>query len=555
MKPRLVAIPARPAVRVYLRRSKGDDQQTHSIDVQRSGCARFAAGLSINFGERVEYLDDDRAGDDFLGRPELKRLLDEARPGDVVICRDQSRIGRKATQTTLVIEELVQERGARLFFYADRREVAMTNALDSAMVFVPGIAHQTELESIRKRTAEALQERVRSGRLAGGRCYGYRNIQNPDREGRRKNTVAVVDPEQAKIVLRIFTWYSEGRGLVWIAKRLNAEHVTTPSYGNRGTGSWAPSAIRSMLKNVRYIGLHVHGRVERSRKGGRRLTIRADESRVIRIDVPEWRIIPEPLWNAVQARFAAQAHLVAARGNPWRAGHPRHPLSGLGRCARCGGPITVTTTKRGRNTIQAYSCAYAKKRGETVCNVSIRQPRDVVERAIVAYLLDNVLTPQILEQITARVVELAQQDCRRDAVPVERLEEELSKLRKEQKRYAAAVAEASDVPDLLAELRKRQERIRSLEATIATARAAPGAARIALDTLAGEIAGAFERLRQGLVGSPDEARQALRALFPRGLYFEPEGNHWAVTGAPRIEMPVTSPAFATPAGFEPAFVA
>jgi site-specific DNA recombinase len=322
--------------------------------------------------------------------------MKDALPGDVVVCRDQSRIGRKATQTTLVIEELVQERRARLFYYAERREVSMGTATDSAMVHMRGTGHQMELEANRSRTAEALRKRVLGGKLAGGRCYGYLNVQHPDSDGRRKNTVAVGQDEQAKVVLQIFTWYAEGRGLVWIAKRLNAQHVPNPSHGKRGTGSWAPTAIRSILRNERYRGVYVHGRFDRPRKGGKRLTIKADESRIIRLEVPEWRIIPEPLWQKVEARFTAQAHLVARDGNPWRAGHPRHPLSGLGRCARCGGPITVTTTKRGQKTIQSYSCAYAIKRGETVCTVSIRQPRDVVEGAIVRHLLDHVLTPEVV---------------------------------------------------------------------------------------------------------------------------------------------------------------
>jgi hypothetical protein len=355
--------------------------------------------------------------------------------------------------------------------------------------------------------------------------------------------------------VQTFTWKAEGRGYDWIAKTLNAEHVPNASHGKRGTGSWAPSAIRSqsMLKNERYRGWYVHGRVDRPRKGGKRLNIKADESKIIRIEIPGWRIIPEPLWLKVQAAFAASAPFVAKAGNPYRAGHPKHPLSGLGRCANCGGPITVTTTKRGRKSIQAYSCAYAKTRGEQVCNVNIRQPRDVVEGSIVRQLLDHVLTPEIIERITARVVELAQADRGNDAVPVAQLEEELATLRTEQKRLIKLLARIDDA-EIEAELSRRTTKIRSLEGAIAAAKAAPVAAQLALGTLAGEIAATFERLREGLVGAPDDMRLALRSLFAR-LSFEPDGNHWLVAGSPRIELPTTSPAFATPAGFEPASLA
>ena len=86
---------ARSTLRVYLRRSKADDgHQQFSLDVQREGCRRFVVeelvrrDLAISWDGRVEYVDDDRAGDDFLGRTELRRLRNDVQPTDVVLCRD-----------------------------------------------------------------------------------------------------------------------------------------------------------------------------------------------------------------------------------------------------------------------------------------------------------------------------------------------------------------------------------------------------------------------------------------------------------------------------------
>ena len=171
---------SQPALRVYLRRSKADEgHQQFSLDVQREGSRLFVAdslprfGLTASWADRIEYVDDDRAGDDFLGRRELRRLRDEVRAGDVVLCRDQSRLGRDALEVTLAVREIVQERGGRLFYYADGQEVPYAKAIDAAMTFVRGVGHQMELEAIRSRVREALRSRVRAGRIAGGRCFGY----------------------------------------------------------------------------------------------------------------------------------------------------------------------------------------------------------------------------------------------------------------------------------------------------------------------------------------------------------------------------------------------
>jgi len=100
-----------------------------------------------------------------------------------------------------------------------------------------------ELEAIRSRTKEALRARVRAGRIAGGRCFGYALKRESDASG-RPYTVAVVDESEANVVRRIFGWYLEGFGLKKIAGRLNAEGVRSPTAGRRGTNSWSPGCVR-----------------------------------------------------------------------------------------------------------------------------------------------------------------------------------------------------------------------------------------------------------------------------------------------------------------------
>src|SRR5277367_4591201 len=105
---RAVAERKAPTLRVYLRRSKADDgHQQFSLDVQREGSRMFVVddlvrlGVVMSWTDRVEYIDDDRAGDDFEGRAALARMRSESVAGDIVLCRDQSRLGRDALEVTL----------------------------------------------------------------------------------------------------------------------------------------------------------------------------------------------------------------------------------------------------------------------------------------------------------------------------------------------------------------------------------------------------------------------------------------------------------------------
>jgi hypothetical protein len=160
---------------------------------------------------------------------------------------------------------------------------------------------------------------------------------------------------------------------------------------------------------------------------------------------------------------------------------------------------------------------------------------------VFGYLLEHVLTPSVVASITARVVEIAREEAdgeRRGAVSVEALEAELANLRAEQKRCAKLLARLDDAPEVEAEYKARTAQVRQLEAAIAAAKAAPVAAGLAAESMAAQVAGAFDRLRDGLSGAPDAARDAIRALFPTGLRFAPGagGKGWDISGAPVVEL-------------------
>ena len=80
----------------------------------------------------MPYVDDGRGGDDFLTRKGLRELLADAKRGDIIICRDQSRLGRDAIEVTLVVRDLVRDRGCRLYYYVTGQEVLFANAIDQA---------------------------------------------------------------------------------------------------------------------------------------------------------------------------------------------------------------------------------------------------------------------------------------------------------------------------------------------------------------------------------------------------------------------------------------
>jgi site-specific DNA recombinase len=508
-------------VRTYCRRSKNDEgKQQFSLDIQFNGCIELIARLGLGNEERVDYVDDGRAGDDFLTRPDLRRMLIDAKRGDVIVCRDQSRLGRDALEVTLVIRDLVRDRGCRIFYHVTGLEVQFANAIDQATTFIQGTGHQMELEAIRSRTREALRSRVRDGRIAGGSCYGFRLERKSDGSG-RKYTIALVEDAEAPIVRRIYEEFLAGRGFKQIAHRLNDDGIPAPSAGRRGSGSWAPSAVRTILLNPRYRGVYLHGRIKKLRQAGAVCRVKADPREVIETEIPEWRIVEDATWFAVQERFTTRGPQakVANRQPP----RTKYALTGLARCATCGGAIIshrVRTFGGGAARVMAYGCARHRDRGNAVCPVTVYQNKAEVEAALVDQLQTYVLSEQALTMVIGQVkTEIeAQLPQRHDDIAA--LEAELAGVRSEQKRLAKAIALSDEVPELVVELQQRSARIQNLEAQLIAARRTPAELAALIERVERNVRYNVAKVRQALADEGDR-REVFQAMFPSGLTFEP----------------------------------
>lgn len=526
-----------------LRRSKAEGGQEHSLDTQRAGCAAFAVARGYA-GKPVEHVSDGVAGDDAEGLVALRRLLEVVKPGDVVLCRDHSRLGRDMLESATTIRTLVQDRGAELHYYSTGERVQWRNAADGVMSVLRGFAAQSELEAIRSRTTEALRARATAGHVAGGACFGYRNVRQRDAGGRAW-TLAVVDQVEAEVVRRIFAAYVEGDGYGAIAKQLNEEHVAAPGAGTkRGTRSWSPSAVRDILRRERYVGIYSHGKVKRKRENGKRVVTERDRASAVRTEMPEWRIVDDMTWRRAQVRIAQRAEAYAAgagKGGAAPGARGKHPLTGIARCAGCGGALTLGHTKlSGGRRVRAYVCSYHWKRGRAVCPVSVAQPQDEVEELLAEHIVSKTLAPAIMAEVARQIRAEAEATFPAERGAADDLEAELAQLKLEQKRLARAVALAEDVDELAAELRDRSARIRVLEERLAVARQAPAQRLALVDELERRALAWMARVREALATSPENAREAYLALFPNGIAFRPSdaenGNRrvWVAEGVPEL---------------------
>ena len=432
---------------LYLRVST--DEQATSAETQETEARRFATarGWSVV----AVYRDVGASGANFTTRPAFLRMLADTRttplPWEVLVIQRQDRLGRDAARSTLALEEL-DAAGVAVWSYADAMRLEL-DPMGKAMLTVRGAFAELERALTVARVTEGLRAAAEQQRATGGRCYGYRTERTA--QGPR---LVVYEPE-ARVVRELFEARARGEGLRALVGLLNARHEPAP---RAGTGSWSPSAVRSILERARYRGVLEYGRTHKGYRAGTKIRSTTPE-RIITTDAPALRIVSEELWRAAQST-------APARG-PRTKSHARYLLTGFARCAVCDGPMQVSRAKHGTTQRAVYLCGWARDRGHTVCTNHLRRPVEELDDAIVSWMERHLLTPAVVDVALAHMRRVVEAYDQTPATTREATAEALRDAEREAERITDVLARTDTPPDrLLARLATAEARATALRAEL-----------------------------------------------------------------------------------------
>jgi site-specific DNA recombinase len=466
---------------LYARKStdQGDrDDKEKSITRQTDHAAAYAARKGWTVAADHVYVDDAISGAIFgEKRPGLYRLLNALKPRppfQVLVIMDQSRLGREQDEVPVVLRRLAQA-GVRVFCYLTdteiRRETAVEKFQSNAVAFVDEMAR----EQARQRTHDALRRKAEAGHVTGGTVFGYANVAVLTPNGKRAHVERRIMPAEAAVVRRIFELTASGASARRIALTLNAEGAVAPAPRRRGRPrAWAPSSIRAVLTRPLYRGEVLWNRSRKCNAWGSRKPQRRGAAEWIRCEVPELRIIDEPLWQAVaRQRAATRAAYVRTtdgrlHGRPPSGVESKYLLTGLATCGLCGGSLVVMSRTSGDERRFAYRCQHAYYRGPTVCENRRVLPMLDTNQTVLRELEQALLTPAAVEAIVHTALAAMRPAVETASPRRAALRADLAVCEAELARLTAAIAQAPDLGSLLEALRAKEHRRAELQAELAT---------------------------------------------------------------------------------------
>jgi site-specific DNA recombinase len=372
---------------IYARYSS-DLQREASIEDQLRICRERASREGWTIVDT--YTDIASSGSNSF-RKAYKLLHDQSRlrKFDIVLAESLDRLSRDQEDIAALYKEMCFNR-IQIVTLAD-------GVVNELHVGLKGTMNALFLKDLAAKTHRGMRGRVENGRSAGGICFGYRVRREFNHIGEAIRGGRDIDPDQAKVINRIFELFAAGHSPKAIARKLNGENQSGPNGRD-----WRDTTIRGhcergtgILRNELYIGRLVWNRQSyvRDPSTGRRLSRPNPKSEWIVEAVPELRLVSQDLWDRCAERLGEIAESPTAqalkKSQFWLKRRPKGLLSGLVRCGTCGGAMVTI----GKDYLR---CGNAHRNAGCSRTTSVRS--SLLEGAVVDGLKEQLMQPELVEE-------------------------------------------------------------------------------------------------------------------------------------------------------------
>jgi site-specific DNA recombinase len=421
-------------------------QSRRSIADQLDLVRSFARGHGLEVV--AEFSDAALSGASMAGRPQLMQLLETAanRQFDAVIVESLDRLARNQGDLATIHKRLAFH-NVRLFTIDEGGEVPRL------VLGIKGAIAEHYLVELAAKTKRGQVGRVKAGRIAGGKCYGYDVVPGDDR-GRR-----IINGREAAVVLRIHHEAAIGMSALQIAASLNREGIPGPrgSQWNASTINGSRQRQNGILSNSIYIGRQTYNRQSfiKDPDTGRRQARPNDPSKWITGEVPELAIVPIDLWAAVQARRRrVNSQPLTKRRRPKRL------LSGLLTCGVCGASYIIVTKDH-------VACS-AHRNKRTCANTRTMRMAEIEQRVLTA-LKSHLMKPDVVAAAVEAYRVERQRLNKERARALGGLERELSEVKRQIDRMTGSIKAGIDPRLFIVDIKNALDTRETLEARIRSA--------------------------------------------------------------------------------------
>ncbi len=388
-------------VAIYARVSS----ERQDIDLSISAQLKALREYALRNGHTVakEYVDEAESGRS-IDRPAFKQMIIAARqkpaPFEAILVWKLSRFARNR-EDSIIYKSLLRKQGIQVVSINELVEDTPSGRLLEGIIEVIDEFYSANLS---QDVVRGQRENASRGFHNGGRApYGYVRVMVQD--GAKSRTKLEPDLKTAPVAQRIFRECLEAKGLMAIARGLNADGL--PS---RMGKKWGTTSVQKILHNEAYTGTMVWGKRAKSEFDGSPVRM-------------------EGAWPALIDRATFERAQAMLRERTPRVIHPRevsspYLLSGIMRCGSCGATMVG---HGGHKRYRYYMCGNARRKGREICPSPILR-KERVEGFVVERIKGSVLTEENLTELVRLTNEELAQTCAEEKENLKLLEAQIAEV-------------------------------------------------------------------------------------------------------------------------------
>lgn len=363
------------------------DQQVEfgeSIETQKSRLLEYANQSGY---QPKLYVDAGFSAKD-TNRPQLKLLRQDIKSG-LIRSVSVTKLDRITRSLHDLLELLREFEDYDVTFKSITQPFDTSTATGKLQLQLIGIIAEWERSITSERVSEDMRHMAKNGKWLGGPIpfgymtygeklkkleeAGHKNPQSTARQICPEDKKLYSDPEEARIIKRIFDLYLETTSIRAVTHRLNNE-----GYLTRAGEAWSNTSIRRILGSGVYIGSLIYNRRIGNGNGKKK---KRGESEWITVSGTHQPLISEATFERVQKTLQKQSKEPIRRNSEYL-------LSGILYCGKCNGRMHGFSCKNAQGKpFSYYKCMNHSQKGTSVCKGSSVR-REKLEEAIIQCIFD-----------------------------------------------------------------------------------------------------------------------------------------------------------------------
>lgn len=363
---------------IYVRYSS-NNQREESAEAQERACRSWAKENNIIVMK--VYKDCAKTGRNTTGRDAFNEMMDDAKNGEIdcIIVHKSDRLSRNRYDAITCKHKLKQ--------YG----VELISVLENFGNNPESILLESLMDGLNEYYSRNLSREVMKGmKESAYQCKHLGGVPPLGYDVDTKTKKYVINEEEAFIIRRIYTMYSQGVGYKRVLRYLNDEMQFKTKSGNEFTSS----TLNNILKNEKYTGVYIFNRKHEKDCLGNRKPQLNEEKDIIKIEGGMPAIISKELFDMVQDKMKSNKEKVNANSK-----NESFLLTGRIRCGVCGAPMTGNTKwcNDGKKRYSTYRCSNRAQHKAECQNKEIR--KDYVEGYVIRKTIETLLEKENIVRI------------------------------------------------------------------------------------------------------------------------------------------------------------